>query len=145
MEKDMTKVCRVCLLEKPLNSFNVNDKMKDGYDSRCRECANLYQLNYNKTHKKNVYKNLVKHRKKRSLELKNFVNELKNKPCMDCGIQYNPWQMDFDHKPGMIKKFNISFKVGNGNTTIKALREEIAKCDIVCANCHRDRTYKRTH
>jgi len=47
--------------------------------------------------------------------------------------------MDFDHIRGK-KKFQIGLQFGNA---FKTLEKEIAKCDIVCANCHRVRTYKR--
>jgi hypothetical protein len=71
-----------------------------------------------------------------------YVTELKeNTPCMDCGFQYPHYVMDFDHRPGVEKKFQMGSlsKV----PSMEALKEEIAKCDIVCANCHRHRTFMR--
>lgn len=68
------------------------------------------------------------------------INLLKNKPCTDCGVMYEPCQMDFDHRPGEIKKFNIGREYCRSLTSI---REEMEKCDLVCANCHRLRTYNR--
>ncbi len=47
--------------------------------------------------------------------------------------------MDFDHVHG--KKL---FTIGSGIVrALKKVMNEIAKCDLVCANCHRVRTYKR--
>jgi len=49
--------------------------------------------------------------------------------------------MDFDHREPGSKRHTVSRMIGRaGTATILA---EIAKCDIVCANCHRDRTFRR--
>lgn len=61
-------------------------------------------------------------------------------PCMDCGEYYPPFVMDFDHLRN--KTINIADAAVRW-TDAKRLLEEIAKCDCVCANCHRVRTYIR--
>jgi len=67
------------------------------------------------------------------------VDPLKAKPCMDCGGSFPPECMDWDHVRG--KKL---FGVGSGvRRSIKAVLIEIAKCELVCSNCHRIRTRKR--
>ena len=68
------------------------------------------------------------------------VWDLKRKPCVDCGIQYEPWQMQFDHLDSDSKVRKISQLVTH---SWKKVLEEIEKCELVCANCHADRTYKR--
>lgn len=74
--------------------------------------------------------------KKRHVEKINaLVAEAKNKPCVDCGQQYHPCCMEFDHVRG-IKKFGLS-KAARSNRSIKDVLEEIAKCDIRCVICHR--------
>ncbi len=71
---------------------------------------------------------------------KRLMAGLKAKPCMDCDINYPPCVMDFDHRPGEIKRRNV----GNLLTcSLEVIMAEIAKCDLVCANCHRIRTWKR--
>ena len=75
-------------------------------------------------------------------ELTKYVNELKTStPCMDCGIKYPPFVMEFDHRGGEVKLNNVSELTRYGSR--KRIDAEIAKCDLVCANCHRVRTYKR--
>lgn len=76
---------------------------------------------------------------KRFLEKREFLWSLKRKPCMDCGIEYPPYVMDFDHVRG-VKEFPIS--EGVMKSSIRILLE-VAKCDVVCANCHRIRTFTR--
>lgn len=70
------------------------------------------------------------------------VRAAKEVPCTDCGVQYPWYVMDFDHKPEFEKSFemNQAFQT-RGWSKIQA---EIAKCDVVCSNCHRERTYTRS-
>ena len=74
--------------------------------------------------------------------LREAVNALKEAPCMDCGHRFHPCAMDFDHKPGSIKGANISTMVG-AQYSLEDILEEIQKCDLVCSNCHRVRTWVR--
>lgn len=60
---------------------------------------------------------------------------------MDCGESYPYYVMDFDHREGEHKVQIVSILANRG--TLKQVREEIAKCDVVCSNCHRIRTFKR--
>lgn len=71
-------------------------------------------------------------------ERRTLLNTYKSVPCADCGCTYPPYVMDFDHLSD--KKFLISkcYK-----TNIHRLMEEISKCEVVCSNCHRIRTYNR--
>jgi len=62
-------------------------------------------------------------------------------PCADCGKYYGYWVMDFDHIAD--KAFNISAHK-QYTKKLSVVQEEIAKCEIVCSNCHRDRTYSRS-
>lgn len=72
-----------------------------------------------------------------------FMVDLKEKtPCQDCGNFFPHYKMDFDHREGVEKINTISRMVSlNG---MKCLKEEIAKCDIVCGNCHRTRIFIKT-
>ena len=59
--------------------------------------------------------------------------------CADCGVK-NHIILDFDHLRD--KKYNISRMIHDGFSW-KAIKKEIEKCEVVCANCHRIRTYNR--
>jgi hypothetical protein len=72
-----------------------------------------------------------------------FLRSLREVPCADCGGRFLPHQMDFDHRDPSAK----SFYINSGRASLKsreALLAEIAKCDVVCANCHRVRS-RRQH
>ena len=79
--------------------------------------------------------------RRRNKIAKEALRSLKEgRPCTDCGGTYPPWVMDFDHRPGTIKCAVVSDLSGSPR-----LAAEAAKCDLVCANCHRERTYRRRH
>lgn len=74
--------------------------------------------------------------------IQNFIRNLKETtPCTDCGVYYPYYVMDFDHLED--KKWGVNFLMSTGR--IGALKLEIKKCEIVCANCHRKRTHIRSH
>ena len=52
--------------------------------------------------------------------------------------------MELDHRDGTIKEAAVANLVSKGCTDARLL-EEIEKCDVVCANCHRMRTYRRLY
>jgi hypothetical protein len=79
-------------------------------------------------------------KRKRMVE---FVWTLKARPCVDCGKSYPPYVMDFDHVPGRgAKLFNLS-QVSKAGYSRERLTLEAAKCDVVCSNCHRERSWRR--
>ena len=71
---------------------------------------------------------------------RNFLDKLKDKPCADCGKKYPPYVMDFDHRERNDKISEIAHMAGR-NWSFEKIKKEIEKCDLVCANCHRIRTY----
>ena len=60
--------------------------------------------------------------------------------CADCGYRKFACALDFDHRPGEIKLFPISRAAAHNRD---AVMKEVAKCDILCATHHRERTYLR--
>ena len=77
-----------------------------------------------------------------SLIGKRIVREAKDRPCTDCGGIFHHSVMDFDHLPQFKKEFELAKWRKHSRRQIKA---EIAKCEVVCSNCHRVRTWRRTH
>jgi hypothetical protein len=71
-----------------------------------------------------------------------FLRSLRSAPCADCRRTYEPHQMDFDHRDPSLKAFRLTA----GAVMLKshkALLAEVQHCDVVCANCHRVRTWIR--
>jgi len=95
-----------------------------------------YNHSYYVKHKKPIIKRL----RDRFASRRAAIRKAKDKPCADCKKWYPYWVMDFDHVRGK-KLFEIG--AGSYKRGLKAVLEEIAKCDVVCSNCHRERTHRR--
>ncbi len=104
--------------------YKDNDKQK--------EYQRQHYLLYREKYLKNKYA------KRKALREK--IRQLKAEtPCTDCKINYPYYVMDFDH---LLDKESLVARLINDNKK-KALENEIKKCEIVCSNCHRQRTYNR--
>ena len=77
----------------------------------------------------------------RRRQQRDFINAVKSVPCKDCGVAYPPWVMEFDHVRGQ-KLCNLSV-LARKTVSWETIKTEIAKCEVVCANCHRQRTHDR--
>lgn len=81
----------------------------------------------------------VQYHKQLVLGKRRLLDIEKNKPCTDCKNKFPSVCMDFDHVRGH-KVAGVSKLLARSWEVIK---QEIAKCDLVCANCHRIRTMTR--
>lgn len=68
-----------------------------------------------------------------------LIRDLKDEPCVDCGHEYPHYVMDFDHVRGE-KLFSIG-RAYHRSISVDEIIREAAKCDVVCSNCHRERTH----
>lgn len=134
----MKRCCR-CKQTKAFEHFAKDSSRKDGYANKCRECYRVWT----KQHYQNN-KELYKARRREVVrEAKEFVNSFKeSNPCTDCGQYYPYYVMEFDHVPERGKKnFNVSDTGRYSN--LDKVKAEMDKCDLVCSNCHRERTHTR--
>jgi formate-dependent nitrite reductase cytochrome c552 subunit len=75
----------------------------------------------------------------RRMKCREMIQEAKSVPCADCGESYPHYVMDFDHRDPALKEGTIAVMANQGK--IRRLAEEMVKCEVVCSNCHRERTY----
>jgi hypothetical protein len=80
----------------------------------------------------------IEYQKRKNKTRRAYIYKLKSKPCADCGKSFPSVAMDFDHRFGTKKLFDIGTSMQRNWDVILC---EIEKCDIVCANCHRIRTW----
>lgn len=87
------------------------------------------------------YKNRAKkHTEKTRMVVRKLIFDyLTSHPCVDCG-ESDPIVLEFDHRDGNQKEFNIANSINRGYAP-KRVIEEMNKCDVRCANCHRRKTY----
>jgi hypothetical protein len=70
-----------------------------------------------------------------------LLDALRHVPCIDCGRRFPPCAMDFDHRDPNSKQGGVTRMIGRSGAA--RILAEAAKCDIVCATCHRARTFVR--
>lgn len=129
------KYCRKCRTDKSSTQFYRNTTKPDGLQTICKSCCNQNSKLHYETHKQS-YLDKRKNLTRRNTDM---IKLYKDTPCADCKVTYPYYVMHFDHRRD--KKFNLSDNDFRCSTT--KLRDEIKKCDVVCANCHAERTAQR--
>lgn len=132
------KECNTCGLTKPIEDFQKRASSKDGHTGMCKPCKRQYD---NTHYAKNEYRRgyIADNRKKAFQDAKTYINEyLQSHPCVDCG-ENDIIVLEFDHivdnKRDAISNLRRS--------SLKAVKEELKKCEVRCANCHRRKTAKQ--
>lgn len=131
------KYCNRCETNLPLSSFSPNKAKSDGLQGYCRPCMKEYRREHYQANKQ-PYLDRAVSQKQRLLDL---AAALKDVPCTDCGNRYPSYAMDFDHLDGEAKINSIANLTKLGSEAKLLL--EVAKCEVVCAVCHRIRTHNR--
>ena len=122
---------------RPVAAFTKHARRPDGLQPFCNACQRAaVRDHYWRDPEYYRAKARVQDREARAL-----VRAEKSVPCKDCGKRYPPHVMTFDHVRGK-KKFDVSLGLRRRLAEILA---EIEKCEVVCVNCHAQRTYVRAH
>src|SRR5208337_5282812 len=148
-DEETKRICARCKIEKPLRNFIKDNRRACGYGYCClvchREAENLRRntpegkISKSKSdnnYRQNNRETILLQKKNRKNEGIILINSHKDMPCTDCNKYFPPECMDFDHVLGK-KIANVA--------NMKSLKkekiiEEIEKCEVVCAVCHRIRT-----
>lgn len=143
------KTCTKCQEPKADGDFPYRNKALGTKQGICKVCTRKRSSLWFQSNRARAYESSApaqqRWRAKKKAENQKVINDIKSKPCQDCGLCFHSWQMQFDHVRGE-KKFNIATAVHQSYAfSLEAILEEVAKCDLVCANCHADRTYRRSH
>jgi hypothetical protein len=127
----------MCGLYKEFSEFHKYSK-GSGYQSYCKPCK---KADDHKRHADNrVHR--VELQKLRRVGLAAWMWQIKREnSCTDCAGFFHPIAMQWDHIEDN-KEIEISNAVKMGWSTNRIL-QEVAKCELVCANCHAIRTYNR--
>lgn len=129
--------CTKCGISGPDDAFPWKNKANGKRHEHCKECQRAKSRAH---YAANRSKYAAMNRDRRD-SVRETARLLKEVPCADCGVQYPYYVMDFDHLDGSVKLGNVSRMAATGASL--QLKEEAGKCDIVCANCHRERTHQR--
>lgn len=137
-------ICSACKEDKSEEEFNYRNKNKGIRHKRCKVCTRKESSKWNATLTPDERKHRLKSKKKSTynraklyqLYLYKYLHE---NGCKTCG-EKNPIVLDFDHINPSNKLFNIADSPRKQSW--KKVLEEISKCQVLCANCHRIKTVK---
>jgi hypothetical protein len=134
-----TRRCTRCGQVQVLTEFAWHRRAKGQRNHYCRSC----QSEYGKAHyaaNRQRYLDLEAKRKRARAEkrMRFLLEYFRSNPCVDCG-ESDPLVLEFDHLRD--KSFDICSSLPDRNW--RSILAEIAKCEVVCANCHRRRTAQR--
>ena len=139
----------------PTNCKYCNTEFKPNRKTHVYCCVNCRWLGHVEKDRSKHNESVRKYRAKRYKEvgkwrdegpkskaLKKWMIELKSEPCTDCGQKFPVCCMDFDHKPGTTKSYNLGSMFAH-HYSKELIQTELDKCELVCSNCHRIRTQNR--
>lgn len=134
----MDKVCPKCQQNLDESCFSANRSRPDGKQRTCRVCyAKDYSAWY-QSHKREQKNRNIKNRERNHRWVLKYLSE---HPCVDCG-ESDPIVLEFDHIDETTKTACVATMVGEAYS-IQRIADEVAKCVVRCANCHRRITAKR--
>lgn len=124
------RACVACRKTQPAGAFLAAPGFARGRMEECKSCYGA-----------RVARSVGKSSLSRA-QLVAMVQTAKSLPCSDCGSEYPGPCMEFDHVPDRGEKM-FSLSRLPPSVDEEAVRREVAKCDLLCANCHRLRTVER--
>ena len=134
--EEVTRSCAKCGASRPQSEFH---RSRTGQFSYCGDCRRAYDRRYYAERGRPA--RLARTRAWR-IAARAWMDTLKEgRACLDCGGIFPPCVMHWDHLPGHFKTAEISSMVSSRSREI--VLDELAKCELVCANCHVMRTVVR--
>jgi hypothetical protein len=137
----MEKICTRCHASKPLEEYRWQNKAKGTRAPWCKPCYNAYERAVHAGSPQKRAKSIQQSKDRLNRNREYIWQYLLSHPCITCG-EGDPIVLEFDHRDGVIKTETVGNLMIRGNS-IALIEAEIAKCDVLCANCHRRRTAKQ--
>lgn len=136
MPEQYSPRCDYCLQE----TDRLHRQRRENYGKRiCDDCAAIVASAKRRTSEKRAKNRAIA--AERYARSRLALQAIRSRPCMDCGGSFPWYVMHFDHPDPKIKTANISNIASKGLTP--RVMDEIAKCHLVCSNCHAVRTHRQ--
>jgi hypothetical protein len=133
------RTCGRCGQPKPIEDFAWRRQSRGQRDNYCRPCRAAYKREHYAKHHGRYIENAKQRKRATALaRVERLLEIFRKRPCADCG-ETDPLVLEFDHVGD--KRFNIA--KGIRDLPWPTVLDEIARCEVVCANCHRRRTAHR--
>ena len=118
----MKSTCTICKETKDASEFNKDSGKANGLHSYCKKCRK-------------------KDDRDRSMKMKQkYIDYKKTLSCKKCG-ENRHYVLEFHHLDPSKKEFTIGAAMASGRINFEKAKEEIDKCVVLCANCHREVHY----
>jgi hypothetical protein len=132
-------LCNKCHEKKNIENFSFKNKEKKIRKKICKDCHSLYRKKHYLQNKEKYIAKAKSWNKKQKEILANYLFEvLSNSACVDCN-EKDVVVLDFDH---LNDKQLCLAEMYQNSYSLDAIKKEIKKCVIRCANCHRRKTAK---
>jgi hypothetical protein len=137
---DEIRRCGRCGELKPIGEFAWRRRRKKQRDNMCAPCRSAYgKEHYLANRQKYIDAEAQRKRARAESRTRWLVEFFESHPCVDCG-EADPVVLEFDHLRD--KLFEVTNQFASRNW--QEILDEIEKCEVVCANCHRRRTARRS-
>lgn len=135
------KPCAKCGEEKPLTDFAKDNTKTLGVSSSCKDCRNAHKRDQYQADKSNDErrKRFADKVRRRNNAEKDKAVRYKGGKCVSCGVAYPSCVFDFHHVDPLTKEGNLRDLLRKG---FDAAKDELDKCVLLCANCHRLHHFK---
>jgi len=134
------RVCSSCKKRRRELEFNYKYKSEGIRQKTCRMCTRK-QIKNHYDNNRQYY--LDKSRSRNGIvrkKLRDYIwRYLLQNPCVDCG-ETDPVVLEFDHQADKVISISQAIQY---NYTLEKIQNEIAKCLVRCANCHRRKTARQ--
>lgn len=140
----MSKVCSKCKSEKDESEFGKDATRKDGLHYWCKECVRKQGRKYYLDNRETILAHMSNRRQEHPHARREnmhgrqearivYIRKIKaERGCERCG-EKDPLVLTFHHKDSSTRKYTVS---GMGAHSIEVIDTEIAKCVVLCRNCH---------
>lgn len=127
-------ICNKCKADKPENEFAWS-KRDTKRSKRCRACQAEYARAHYQANKEKYRKSFSYNQPKYRIRNRRFFAQwLSQQECLVCG-ENDPLVLVCHHRDSAEKVENVATMVQH-RYSIEKIKQEIAKCDVLCHNCH---------
>lgn len=135
------KKCTKCQRELPLDNFRWKNKSEGRRHAQCKECQRAQEKQHyqESRERRGSVRMTTDYQKSTNMYL---VNKARQVGCKKCG-EKRFYVLDFHHRNNDEKVETINHMIKSAS--VQTLQRELEKCDVLCANCHREFHYLNLH
>jgi hypothetical protein len=136
------KICTRCgPPAQPIDNIAIRSHAKGTRQAACKQCQRKYgKAHYQANRSAYIRKARLRNAEQNRINAEFLIAYLRGHPCVDCG-ETDIVVLEFDHLRDKVMDVSVLSREGY---SLERIKHEIAKCEVVCANCHKRRTAQRS-